>query len=355
LGNPDIIYEILSYWEKAMPGKKYLKKVCLSLFSYLPSGFKLAFYRLLGAKIGKYTELGIGSFIVPYNGDFSGIQIGNNVTIGDHVTILCKRLTLGDRCQVKDFTKIWGQSHFSMGIGSYIDQQCYFDLRSNISLGDNSGIGAGSWLYTHGVFHSVLDGAPSRFGPIKVGNNVWIAANVFILPGISVGDKAMVESRSFVTKNVASDSVIQGNPAREIGKVSKISRKLSTNEQVLIMKKILADFMTVHEETMSLKVDKPDETGLAGKEFSIALVLQIPDISHAEDMRTTYNNRLMVLSFDIPEKVRAFFNTHQVFWFDLAEKTRSRHPDVHSYMIAKFLENYGIGTETKDERKVVEP
>ena len=88
--------------------------------------------------------------------------------IGDNVTILGANIELGDGAQIKEATKIWGQSDFTMSDGAYIDQSCLIDLRDNVSLGVKAGVGANSWLYTHGVWHSILEGAPSKFGPINI-------------------------------------------------------------------------------------------------------------------------------------------------------------------------------------------
>jgi len=55
-------------------------------------------------------------------------------------------------------------------------------------------------------------------GDTVVGNDVWIGANVTIMPGIQIGDGAIIASNATVTKNVAPYSVVGGNPAKEIKK-----------------------------------------------------------------------------------------------------------------------------------------
>lgn len=54
----------------------------------------------------------------------------------------------------------------------------------------------------------------SRFDII--GNNVWIGAGAIILAGVSIGDNSVIGAGSVVTKNVEADTVVAGNPAREI-------------------------------------------------------------------------------------------------------------------------------------------
>ena len=54
--------------------------------------------------------------------------------------------------------------------------------------------------------------------PIMIGSNVWVAARATVLPGVSIGDGAVVGSCSVVTKDVQPWTVVGGNPARLIKK-----------------------------------------------------------------------------------------------------------------------------------------
>ncbi|TAG98538.1 MAG: aminotransferase class I/II-fold pyridoxal phosphate-dependent enzyme, partial [Sphingobacteriales bacterium] len=55
-------------------------------------------------------------------------------------------------------------------------------------------------------------------GDTIIGNDVWIGYNATIMPGITIGDGAIIASNATVTKNVAAYSVVGGNPAKEIKK-----------------------------------------------------------------------------------------------------------------------------------------
>jgi virginiamycin A acetyltransferase len=55
-------------------------------------------------------------------------------------------------------------------------------------------------------------------GDIVIGNDVWIGFNATIMPGITIGDGAIIASNATVTKNVASYTMVGGNPAKEIKK-----------------------------------------------------------------------------------------------------------------------------------------
>jgi len=53
--------------------------------------------------------------------------------------------------------------------------------------------------------------------PIVVGNDVWICADAFVGPGVTIGDGAVVGARAVVMKDVAPSAVMSGNPAKQIG------------------------------------------------------------------------------------------------------------------------------------------
>ncbi len=53
--------------------------------------------------------------------------------------------------------------------------------------------------------------------PIALDNNVWVDAGVIILAGVSIGENSIVGA--FVTKSVMPNTVVAGNPAREIRKL----------------------------------------------------------------------------------------------------------------------------------------
>lgn len=58
---------------------------------------------------------------------------------------------------------------------------------------------------------------PLRKRPITLGDGVWIAAEAFIGPGVSIGERAVVGARAVVVRDVPAATVMAGNPARIVG------------------------------------------------------------------------------------------------------------------------------------------
>ncbi len=56
--------------------------------------------------------------------------------------------------------------------------------------------------------------------PIKIGNNVWLGANVTVLPGVTIGDNAVIGAGSVVTKDIPANVVAVGNPCHVVKQIA---------------------------------------------------------------------------------------------------------------------------------------
>lgn len=81
-----------------------------------------------------------------------------------------------------------------------------------ISVGDNCVIGYNATLLAH---EFLVD--EYHLGEVKIGNRVLIGANATILPGVEIGDDAVVAAGSVVSGDVPSRAIVAGVPARVIG------------------------------------------------------------------------------------------------------------------------------------------
>jgi acetyltransferase-like isoleucine patch superfamily enzyme len=86
-----------------------------------------------------------------------------------------------------------------------------------VRLGDHVSITSGVKFVSHdGGMWVFRDQFPDLdvFGPITVGNNVFIGINSIIMPGVTIGDNVVIGSGSVVTRDIPADSVAAGVPAR---------------------------------------------------------------------------------------------------------------------------------------------
>lgn len=92
-----------------------------------------------------------------------------------------------------------------------------------ISFGDNVCVASDVTFVTHDVIDKVLNNMDYNInfnynaGPIEIGNNVFIGCNVLILPNVKIGNNVIIAAGSVVTKDVANNSVVAGNPAKTVG------------------------------------------------------------------------------------------------------------------------------------------
>ena len=91
------------------------------------------------------------------------------------------------------------------------------DSIGGCTIGNNCGIGAHSQLWSHIKYGDTLEGCKFLMEkPLIVGNDVWIGREAVILPGVKIGDGAVIGAQSVVTHDVPPYSIVAGNPARFI-------------------------------------------------------------------------------------------------------------------------------------------
>lgn len=122
-----------------------------------------------------------------------------------------------------------------LGERNIINFGCLLDGRQfAIHTGSDVSIGPEATLLTLGHDPHSDDFSLGTGGDIKIGNHVWIAYRAIILPGVSIGDGAVVAAGSIVTKDVEPFTIVAGSPAREIGRrQGAINYKLSYNPFLL--------------------------------------------------------------------------------------------------------------------------
>lgn len=89
---------------------------------------------------------------------------------------------------------------------------------AKVVFGDNVFIGPNCSFYTAG---HPLDAKQRNEGleyahPITIGNNVWLGGNVVVLPGVSIGNNAVIGAGSVVTKDIPDNVIAVGNPCRVV-------------------------------------------------------------------------------------------------------------------------------------------
>lgn len=117
--------------------------------------------------------------------------------------------------------EIWLEDCISRGMkigkNCSIQPGCIFDYShcNLITIGNNVTIAPQAYLLVHDASTKRYLGY-TKIGRIDIKDNVFIGARALIMPGVTVGENSIVAAGSIVTKNVKPNTVVAGNPAKEI-------------------------------------------------------------------------------------------------------------------------------------------
>lgn len=112
----------------------------------------------------------------------------------------------------------------SIGKGTFINHNCYFDNLSLVEIGENCNIAMDVMFCTstHMDGNELRRAGTKYSKPIKIGKGCWIGARVIITPGVSIGEGCIIGAGSVVTKDCNPNILYAGTPAQKI-KVLPIS------------------------------------------------------------------------------------------------------------------------------------
>ncbi|KAJ5232808.1 hypothetical protein N7468_005764 [Penicillium chermesinum] len=124
-------------------------------------------------------------------------------------------------------------TNIQIGSNVFINFNCTFLDTCTVSIGARTLVGPNVCFFsgTHPLDPDLRNGTngPELGRPIVVGEDCWIAGNVVILPGVTIGDGCTVGAGSVVTKDVPECHVVAGNPAKIIRKVERSGKPMLQN------------------------------------------------------------------------------------------------------------------------------
>jgi acetyltransferase-like isoleucine patch superfamily enzyme len=181
-------------------------------------------------------------------GWFSAVR-GRTVALGAHSRVRPLTLVrcdgdvrLGRHAEVSSFVLVYGAGGFALGDHSYVGPQCLVNADEDVRIGARSALGPRCMVFTHGSFLPYTEGYPVRLAGVTVGDRTWIAAGVFLHPGVRVGDDVLVNARAVVQGDVPDGTVAEGNPARALFGIERVRRRMTPARVDAAMRGVLARF-----------------------------------------------------------------------------------------------------------------
>ena len=176
-------------------------KLLVAGFHWLASHGRNLWYRLLGVRIDGYCWL--RAIEVP--GFWHCIRLGKGVALDRGVILQISCPVPGSILQI--------------GAGTYVNRHTYFDAHLEMRIGEHCLIGPN--CYFTDANHRREPGQPvNQQGietkPVIIGDNVWIGAHCIVLPGVTIGDGAVIGAGSLVTRDIPAGMLAYGRPAEVV-------------------------------------------------------------------------------------------------------------------------------------------
>ena len=130
-----------------------------------------------------------------------------------HHTVISNVEFLGE-AKIEPYCRVSGNPKVVVGRNFYMNAFCH--VLGDITFGDDVLLGPKvvMWGRDHGIAPGeLIRSQPRAKSPIRVGNDVWIAASCVILRGVTIGDGAVIGAGAVVTRDIPENAIAVGNPA----------------------------------------------------------------------------------------------------------------------------------------------
>ena len=114
--------------------------------------------------------------------------------------------------------------NITIGKDVFINSGCHFQDQGGIEIGDGALIGHNVVLATINHDLNPKENRKNHYAAIKIGAHVWIGSNATVLPGVTIGDFAVVAAGAVVTRDVPAMTVVGGVPARVLKTIQEEER-----------------------------------------------------------------------------------------------------------------------------------
>ena len=123
--------------------------------------------------------------------------------------------------------------NITIGKDVFINSGCHFQDQGGITIGDGALIGHNVVLATINHDLAPSENRKNHYAPIKIGSHVWIGSNATVLPGVTVGDWAVIAAGAVVTQDVPALTVVGGVPAKVLKVIQEEASQEASQKQAV--------------------------------------------------------------------------------------------------------------------------
>jgi acetyltransferase-like isoleucine patch superfamily enzyme len=123
---------------------------------------------------------------------------------------------IGQGSKIHIYCRFFEPKNITIGQDSIIGEMAFLDGRAKLSVGDHTDIASQVLIYNSE--NDINDPTfKANIAEVKIGNHVFVGPRAIILPGVTIGDGAVIAAGAVVTKDVPPLKIYGGVPAKEIG------------------------------------------------------------------------------------------------------------------------------------------
>lgn len=159
--------------------------------------------RMLCAQVGERLQME----------QIPNISGGARVFIGDDVNLSGALWVMGGR--------VFPEPELRIGSRTFIGAKCMFSVAKSIEIGEDVLIAGGCSIsdYSGHPLDPIkraagVQVAPEDVRPVRIGNKAWLGRDVVVLPGVTIGEGAVIGAATVVTKDVPPGHILVGSPGR---------------------------------------------------------------------------------------------------------------------------------------------
>lgn len=240
--------------------------------------------------------------------------IGECGNIGNRNTIECRSFEAGKYLWMVDGVEIGRggnrgpNSIVKIGDGCAILENVLINPSEAITIGNNVGIGTGVHIWTHGSYLDILQGFPSMFKSVKIGNDVWLPDKVIVLPGVRIGNNVVVQASSVINKNLPDGCLAGGIPSKILMK-SVFPKQLTEENKKTLIDEIIKEWVEKIVPFKEIKSVKSVEYNV----LRMSIILKQEDQN--DTVYDTSNRTIYGYENDVTEDLRDFLRRVGIKFF----------------------------------------